>query len=193
MSNNGKFLAGVIAIGALSVGVLVLPSLPAGASASSVQSSPMKGLLGTSQAHQLGFTNTVTKPTSSTKTGVAGCSKGAQVVYENGHKTTGLISEVLVCSSPNGAAALIKKEKKVGTASPVKAPQALGGTALERVSQGSTYAIFWQRGKLLELVAFDADLSTSSSTSATAKPKPLSSGQKQTLAKAAIDQDATTK
>jgi hypothetical protein len=193
MSNNGKLLAGVIAIGSLSVGASVLPSLPAGASTSSVEAAPAKGLLATAQARQLGFTKTVTKPSTSSKTGVSGCGKGAQAVFENTGKKVGLISEVLVCTSPNGAAGLIKKEKSVGSASSTGAPKTLGSTAIERVSDGSTYAIFWQRGKLLELVAFDADITASTSSEASAPVIPLTANQEQTLAKAALDQDAAAK
>lgn len=193
MSNNGKLLAGVIAIGSLSLGASVLPSLPASASTSSVEASPAKGLLATAQAHRLGFNKTVTKPTTSTKTGVTGCGKGAQVVYENTGKKTGLVSEVLVCKSANGAASLIKREKTVGSASSLHAPKTLGSSAVERVSGGTTYAVFWQRGKILELVAFDANIAASTSSAANTPVTPLTATQQQAFAKAVLYQDAAAK
>jgi hypothetical protein len=194
MSKHVLRLAGVMAGALASLGAAVLTSLPAGASESSVTSAPAKGLLTTAQAKRLGFGQTATKASTSTKTGVTGCSKGAQVAYENTSKKTGLISEVLICKTTKVASGLITKEKKVGTAvSSMKPPKALGSTAIERAAEASTYAIYWQQGKIIELLAFDANIDATSSSAETSVPAtPLSSGQQQTLVKAALEQNSAT-
>ena len=196
MSKYATRLAGVIAVALVATGTSVLVSLPAGASQGSVAGAPAKGLLTTAQAKGLGFTRTATKASTSNKTGVSGCSRGAQVAYENSAKKTGIISEVLVCKSAPVATALIAKEKKVGKAlASMKPPRALGPTAIERAAEASTYAIYWQQGKIIELLAFDSniDASTSSATATTVPAKPLSAGQQQTLVKAALEQNTAAR
>jgi hypothetical protein len=194
MVKNTKLLAGVASVGMSLLGALVLVAPSAGASADSVASAPVKGLLTTAQAKKLGFSKVADKPVTSTKTGVSGCSKGAQAAYEDGHGVTGIISEVLVCKSASGPTALIKKEKGLEKASAnLKPPKQLGSAAIERAAQGSTYAIYWQRGKILELLAFDSDIAASSSSSTTTTAGPvaaITAKQQQTLTKAALEQDA---
>jgi hypothetical protein len=176
-----------------SIGASLLVSLPADASASSVASAPIKGLLTSAQAKGLGFTETATKASTSNKTGVSGCGRGAQVDYENSHAKTGIISEVLVCKTAKVATALIAKEKKVGSVvASEKPPKALGATAIERAAEGKTYAIYWQQGKIIELLAFDADIAatSNSSTSTTVPAVPPTAAQQRTMVKAALEQNA---
>jgi len=189
MSKHPLRRAGVMAVGLASIGASLLVSLPAGASASSVASAPIKGLLTSAQAKGLGFTETATKASTSNKTGVSGCGRGAQVAYENSHAKTGIISEVLVCKTAKVATALIAKEKKVGSVvASEKPPKALGATAIER----KTYAIYWQQGKIIELLAFDADIAatSNSSTSTTVPAVPPTAAQQRTMVKAALEQNA---
>ena len=127
-------------------------SVPAGASVNAVESAPTKGLLTAREAGRLGFPTAVGKPVSSKKTGVTGCSSGAQVEFEDAKRATGVVSEVLVCKSASVPASLIVKAKKANAASPnLKAPKSLGANALERAAGSSTYVITWQRGRLLEI------------------------------------------
>ena len=76
-------------------------------------------------------------------------------------------------------------------------PKSLGSTAIEIAAQGTTYAIYWQRGKVLEVVAYDTNVpASSSSTTTTTAPgpvTPLTAQQQQTLSNAAIYQDAAIK
>ncbi len=178
-----------------SIGASAFVSLPAAASTQSVTTSPAKGLLTAAEAKHLGFTKTADKPVTSSKTGVTGCAKGAQVAFEDASGSTGLISQVLVCKSTKVAAALLKKEKSVGTAAAsMKPPKQLGTAAIERAASGSTYAIYWQRGKLLELVALDTNVKATSSSTTTSVPAvPLTAQQQGTLVKSALKQDAATK
>jgi len=196
MLKHALRLAGVIALGLASAGASLLVSLPAGASQSSVASAPAKGLLTAGQAKALGFTKTATKVQTSNNTGVTGCSKGAQVAFENSAKKTGLISEVLVCKTPAVATALIGKEKKAGTAlASVKPPKALGTSAIERVAQASTYVMYWHQGRIIELLALDGNIAaTSSSSTTTSVPAvPPTAAQQAALVKAAIEQNANVK
>jgi len=73
-----------------------------------------------------------------------------------------------------------------------KPPTALGATAIERAAEGKTYAIYWQQGKIIELLAFDADIAatSNSSTSTTVPAVPPTAAQQRTMVKAALEQNA---
>jgi hypothetical protein len=161
-----------------------------------VTSAPAKGLLTAAQAGKLGFAKTAGKPMTSSKTGVTGCAKGAEVAFEDTKGATGLIAEVLVCSTTKGPAGVIKNVKSATAASALLTPpKSLGATAVEKATDGNTYAIYWQRGKILELVAYDANVpaSASSTTTTSVPAPPLTAAQQQILSKAALQQDATVK
>jgi len=193
MLNRARLPALVLAVGLLSGGLAVLECLPAGASVNSVEGAPTKGLLTAGEAGRLGFTKSVGKPLTSKKTGVVGCAIGAQAEFEDAKRATGVLSEVLVCKSANVPAGLMVKAKKAAT-TPLsqKPPKSLGVTAFERAAGSSTYAIYWQRGKLLELVAIDVNIpASSSSTTTPVSVAPLTAKQQQTLIKAALEQDTT--
>lgn len=197
MLNKGTLVAGVTALGVSLIGALALGGLPAGASMKAVVASPSKGLLATAQASRLGFTKVAGKPTTTTKTGVTGCGKGAEAAFEDSTGATGLLSEVLVCKSANVAGRLMKAKKAGSTSSAAMPPKQLGSTAIELASQGTTYAIYWQRGTVLEVVALNTNVPASaSSTTTTSAPgpvTPLTSQQQQTLSNAALAQDAAVK
>jgi hypothetical protein len=76
-----------------------------------------------------------------------------------------------------------------------KAPAQLGSTAFETASNQNVYVIFWQRGKLLSVVALDVNVpaSSSSSTTTTAPPPPPTAGQQQSLTNVALVQDKALK
>jgi hypothetical protein len=194
MLHRGTLVTGAVIVALSSIGASALVSLPAGASTQSVTASPAKGLLTAAEAKHLGFTKTADKPVTSSNTRVTGCGKGAQVAFEDASGSTGLISQVLVCKTPKVAAGLLKKEKSVGTAAALKPPKQLGSAAIEREASASTYAIYWQRGKLLELVALDTNVKAASSSTTTSVPAvPLTAPQQQTLVKSALKQDGATK
>ena len=195
MVSKARLLTGVAAVGLAVIGASAVGALPAAASSSSVTASPAKGLLTAAQAEKLGFAKAAGKPMSSSKTGVSGCAKGAEVAFEDTKGATGLIAEVLVCSSTKGPASVLKNVKAATTSAPLTPPRSLGPTAVEKATDGNTYAIYWQRGKILELVAYDANVpaSASSTTTTSVPAPPLTAAQQQILSKAALQQDATVK
>ena len=168
----------------------------AGASASSVASRPVTGVLSVSAAKSLGYPKPILKPVGSSNTGQAGCKKGAQAKYEDSGGKTGVVAEILVCTSPKVAASVLATQKKAVPSSTLqKAPAQLGSTAFETASNQNVYVIFWQRGKLLSVVALDMNVpaSSSSSTTTTAPPPPPTAGQQQNLTNVALVQDKALK
>ena len=70
-------------------------------------------------------------------------------------------------------------------------PKSLGSTAIERLGSDSTYLIAWRRGNAFELIGLSTDLPSSSTTSTTSgTPVPLTAHDKQVLANAATQQNA---
>jgi hypothetical protein len=192
MFKRGRLIAAASALGALCIGSVSLGVPVASASPSSVAAKPVTGLLTADAAKGLGFPKTAQKPTGSSKTGQAGCPKGAEAAFEDKSAKTGVISEVLACSSTKvatGVLATLRNSNSKSTGQ--KPPSALGSTAFERATSQSTYAIVWQRGKLLSVVALDVNVpaSSSSSTTTSPTPTPLTAGQQATLSNAALSQD----
>jgi hypothetical protein len=193
MSNKGKLATGVLAVGVSLVGVMAGNQV-AGASVGAVTSAPAKGLVTAAQAKKLGFPLVAGKPTTSDKTKVTGCGKGAQVLFENSTGKSGFVSEVLVCKSAQAAQSLIDTAKKDGAAAATAPVKQLGSTALELAAPGSTYAIYWRQGKLFELVEFDTAIPPASSSSTTTTTSgavvPITAQQQKTLTAIALDQNS---
>jgi cyclophilin family peptidyl-prolyl cis-trans isomerase len=152
-------------------------------------------LVPASAAKEAGFTKVVNAPTKSTATSVAGCPDGAQEEFANASGNLGLVSEVLYCASAADATTLMQNVISTGKSKAgLTPPKALGSTAVERVSSGSTYLIVWRRGVALELTGLSTDLSSSSTTtSTTAATVPLTAHDQQLLANAATQQNARFK
>ena len=196
MFTRGRLIAVASALGALSVAGASVGVPAAGASNSSVASSPVTGVLSVSAAKALGYPKPILKPVGSNKTGQAGCSKGAQAKYEDSGGKTGVVAEILVCNSTKVASSVLATQKKAAPSSTLqRAPAHLGSTAFEAVSNQNVYVIFWQRGKLLSVVALDVNVpaSSSSSTTTTAPPPPPTAGQQQSLTNVALVQDKALK
>lgn len=196
MFTRGRLIGAASALGALSVAGASVGVPAAGASNSSVASSPVTGVISVSAAKSLGYPKPVLKPVGSNKTGQAGCTKGAQAKYEDSNGKTGVVAEILVCTSTKVASGVLAAQRKaVPTATMQKAPAQLGSTAFETASNQNVYVIFWQRGKLLSVVALDVNVpaSSSSSTTTTAPPPPPTAGQQQSLTNVALVQDKALK
>jgi hypothetical protein len=147
--------------------------------------------LTTTYAKKAGFTKVVEKATTTSKTGEKSCPNGAQEAFEDAAGQTGVVAEVVACTTSKAAAALLTGVKSGTTAATSSPPGKLGSTAIERVSGASTYAIYWRRGQLLELVGLATDVPASnSSTSTTAPTPPINSAQQNVLSQAALAQDA---
>jgi cyclophilin family peptidyl-prolyl cis-trans isomerase len=85
--------------------------------------------------------------------------------------------------------------KSLGSGDKVQAglnpPKALGSSAVERLGSGSDYIIAWRRGSAFEFTALSLGQPSSSTTSSTtATPLPLSAHDKQVLANAALQQNS---
>jgi cyclophilin family peptidyl-prolyl cis-trans isomerase len=166
--------------------------LPAVATTSSASKPTTSALVPVSAAKDAGFTNVVKTPSTSTNTGVTGCPYGAQEEFASASGELGLESEVLYCKSAADANTLLKRVESSGKAQAgLSPPKNLGSTAVERVGSNSTYLIAWRRGGAFELTALSTNLPSSSTTSTTTgTPVPLTAHDKQALANAAAEQNA---
>ena len=194
MFTRGRLIVAASTLGALSIAGASVGVPAAGASPSSVAQKPTSGLLSAAAAKKLGFPKTYSKPTTSSKTDQAGCPKAAAVSYENTRATSGIEAEILVCNTSKAATTALSGLKSSVTASTAhKPPKQLGSTAMEVSSGQSTYAIVWQRGRLLGVLAYDTDVAASSSSTTTATPTPLTAAQQAMLSSAALVQDKNLK
>jgi hypothetical protein len=175
---------------ALGLSVVAAAQTSAEASTSALKSLA-KDLLPSSYANQAGFTKVVEKVTTISKTGDKPCPYGAQEAFANASNQVGLVSEVLGCTSDNGAAALLAGARSGTSATGANPPKALGASAIERSSNGSTYAIYWQRGTTLEVVGLNTNVpaSANSSTSTTLAAPPITRAEQKILSKAAAEQN----
>jgi hypothetical protein len=166
---------------------------PAGASSAPSPKSLAKELLPFSYAKKAGFSEVAEKATTTTKTGVKSCPNWAQEVFQDPANKTGVAAEVVGCTTTKAAAAILKtvhSEARSGSPAP---PKQLGSSAIETFGGGSTYAIYWQHGSTVELVALTTNVSaTSSSTSTTAVTPPITAAQQKVLSAAALAQNAAS-
>lgn len=167
-------------------------AVPAAGATSPASKPSTSVLVPVSIAKAAGLTKVVTAPSTSTSTGVTGCPYGAHEEFTNASGTLGLQSEVLYCESAADANTILKGlasngEKQAG----LRPPKSLGSTAVERLGSDSTYLIAWRHGDAFELTGLSTDLSASSTTSTTTgTPVPLTASDKQVLAHAATEQGA---
>ena len=188
-------LVAAISLPVIASPVILAVASPAGASTPTPAKQLANDLLPTAHAKHAGFTKVVEKVTTSSKTGEKSCPNGAQEAFEDAKGQTGLVSEVVACTTAKAAATLLAGVKSATTASRAGPPARLGSTAFERTSGGSTYTIYWQRGKTLELVGLTTDVpaSSKSSTSTTAVAPPITAPQQAILSGAATAQDGRLK
>ena len=149
-----------------------------------------KDLLTTSYAKKAGFTEVAEKPSTSSKTGVKSCPDGAQEAFENGSNKTGVVAEVLGCTTKKAAAALLTGVAAEGSKS-ASPPRQLGSSAVERRSNGPVYTIYWQHGDVFEFVGLETQIpasSSSSTTTTTAPAPPITAAEQKILSNAAVNQ-----
>jgi hypothetical protein len=168
------------------IGAGTLGGVAAGASTPSAKSLT-KDLLTAAYAKKAGFSDAVEKANTSDKTGVTSCPDGAQEAFENTATQSGLVAEVLVCSSKAAATALLTGVREKGSAS-VAPPKQLGAAA-ERRSDGPVYSIYWQRGDVFEFVGLETGIASSTSSTTTTIPAPpISAAEQKILAGAALSE-----
>jgi hypothetical protein len=172
---------------ALAVVVTGLGGAGAGASTPSMKSLA-KDLMTSSYAKKAGFTEVAEKVSTTAKTGVKSCPDGAQEAFENTAKRTGVIAEVLVCTTEKAAAALLASVKAQGGTSS-SAPKQLGASAVELSSTGPVYSIYWQQGAVFAFVGLETRIPASSSTTTTTAPAPpITAAEQKVLSGAAVNQ-----
>jgi hypothetical protein len=146
-------------------------------------------VIGAAYANSIGFPKTVQAPKSEKVTSQKGCTDSVEAVYEDAAGKTGLISDVLNCSSEaSAAAALVAARKHVTTDPSIAVPKALGSSAFATSSNAPEYLIVWQPHDRVGITALDVDTTATSATSAAASP--LSAAQAQTLDNAAAHQNS---
>jgi hypothetical protein len=165
--------------------------VPAGATS---PKSLARDLLASSYAKADGFTKVVARASTTAKTGVKNCQDGGKEAFETASGQTGLLSEVVACTTSKAVLALLSGTRSATSASSASPPARLGPSAMER-SNGSTYAIYWRRGALVEMVALvtNVSASSSSSTSTTVAAAPITLAQQALLSNAAVEQNALIK
>ena len=149
-----------------------------------------KDLLTASYAKKGGFSDVAEKASTSSKTGVKSCPDGAQEAFENTSTHSGLVAEILLCTTKAAAAALLTGVRAQGSASATP-PKQLGGASSERRSNGPVYTLYWQHGDYFEFVGLETGIAASSSastTTTTAPAPPITSAEQSILAGAALSQ-----
>ena len=64
----------------------------------------------------------------------------------------------MACTTSKAATALLSGTRSATSATSANPPKQLGPSAIERNGGGSTYAIYWRRGTIVEVVALIADV-----------------------------------
>ena len=172
--------------------------MPAWASTVTSPKSLAKDLLTVSFAKKAGFTKVSEKASTTSKTGEKSCPNGADEAFESASGQMGVFSEAVACTTSKAAAALLNgvRSGTSGTSgTSATPPKRLGSSAIERSGGGSTYAIYWQRGKILELVALNTNVpaSSSTSTSTTLATPPITPAQQKVLSSLAVAQDTSSR
>jgi hypothetical protein len=147
-------------------------------------------VIGPKAAHALGFPTTLRAAKQSKATGVKGCTTAVDAVYLDTTKQTGLVSEVVNCSSSTAASgAMATVHKRLTSDRSIPVPRALGSGAFGTSVEAPQYLLVWRTGSHLGFTAFDTDVpATTSSTSTTAVLPAITATQKALLGRAALAQ-----
>ena len=187
-------------IGSLVVIVAVGVGLSAcgGSSSSTTTSTTPSGtpsiagsVLSAESAQHLGFPKTVQAAKKTAVTDQKNCSSSVEAVYEDTATKTGLISDVLNCSSKASAAAALTVARSHATLdSAVTVPKELGSTAFATDSDAPEYLMVWQAGNRVAITAVDVDVTASATGTSTTTPAPITEAQGKTLGDAAVEQNS---
>jgi hypothetical protein len=175
-------IAGLVATGCSSSST---SSTTTTASASSAQ------VIGAAYATSVGFPKTVQAAKTTKVTSQKGCTTSIEAVYEDATGKTGLISDVLTCTSEASAtAALAAARKHVTTDPSIAVPPGLGPLSFATSSNAPEYLIVWQPHDRVGITGIDVD---TAATSSSATAYPITPAQSQTLANAADHQNSLYK
>ena len=146
-------------------------------------------VLGATYAKSIGFPRTVQAAKVTAVKDQKDCSSTVEAVYEDAVGKTGLISDVLRCSSKSAAtAALTVAHKNASIASSVTVPKELGPTAFATDNNAPEYLMVWQAGARVAITALDVDVSATTNSKSPAKG--LTAEQGTTLGNAAVEQNS---
>ena len=157
-------------------------------SSSSSSSSLASQVIGAAYATSVGFPKTVQAAKSTKVTSQKGCTSSIEAVYEDATGKTGLISDVLNCTSDAAAKVALAAARKHVTADPaIAVPKGLGPLSFATSSNAPEYLIVWQPHDRVGITGIDVD---TAATSPSATAYPITPAQSQTLANAAVHQDS---
>lgn len=179
-------IAGVIVIAIAAVVAAVLATT---GSSPVTPLSPAASVLGAEYAKSIGFPKTVQAAKTSKSTQEKGCSITVEAVFENTADKTGLVSDVLECTTTGSATnALAAVRRQITVDRSLAPPKALGSSAFATATSAPEYLMVWQSGTRVAITAIDVDVTATSSTPSTATP--LTTAQIRTLGQAALHQDS---
>ena len=164
-----------------------------GQSAPNLGKAPSDLVLSSAYAKSVGYPKTVQVAAERAITNEKGCSTSVEAVYEDAVGKTGLISDLLKCSSPAAAAkALATFRKSIHVAS-IGVPSQLGASAFATGSGAPEYLVAWQVGSGVALTGVDTDIAASSSSSkssGSASSKSITQYQVKVLTDASVQQNS---
>ena len=172
-------LFGVLAV-AVALPLTVATQIPAGASTVPA-SSLVQDLLSSSYASTIGFTKVI-ESANAAKTENKACPLAAEEEFQNAQGKLELISGAATCTTSQGA---LKSALSGSSATSASPPKQLGSSAVERISPGSVYEIFWLRGRTLEVV----EIASVPPPISPRHHRPITSAQQRILSRAALEQN----
>jgi hypothetical protein len=173
------------------VAVVLVVVFTGGSSKKTTAAASTSLVLAPDDAKTLGFATTVQGAKKTAVTDEKGCTDSVEAVYENKAEKTGLISDVLVCTSNAAAsAAVATARKQVTVDSALHPPGALGSEAFATGSNAPEYLMVWRAGTKVAITAIDLDVTATATSTTTASPPPLTASQEATLKQAALHQNS---
>ncbi len=145
-------------------------------------------VIGAAYANSVGFPKTVQVAKSTKVTSQNGCTSSIEAVYEDAAGKTGLVSDVLNCTSDATAKAALAAARKHVTPDPsITVPKGLGSPSFATSSNAPEYLVVWQPHDRVGITAIDVD---TAATSASTTAYPITAAQTQTLVNAALHQNS---
>jgi hypothetical protein len=182
-------MAGLVAAGCSSSSTSSTTTTSSASSGSSAASSGQ--VIGAAYATSVGFPKTVQAAKTTKVTSQKGCTTSIEAVYEDATGKTGLISDVLICTSDASATAALAAARKHVTADPsIAVPAGLGPLSFATSTNAPEYLIVWQPHDRVGITGIDVD---TAATSSSPTAYPITPAQSQTLANAADHQNSLYK
>jgi hypothetical protein len=177
---------GILSLGLSTLAVMLVSVPPALGASPRLQ----QRLLAKSSAHRLGFPEIARPVQTGTNTGIKGCPLGAEVVYQNAKNATGLIDEIFSCRTGSATASMLRKlQSSYPKSASFLPPRSLGSSAVGSDANPAIYVYLWTRKDFVAFVAVDTDATTNRAQSNGYSHRPIWTSLRQTLDRAAEQQD----